>query len=585
MKLSLPDNQSTRAVLAAVGLFQGFIYFLAHEFWPDNPSAAALVMAPVFFVSVAVIIIDLSWTGSHIKRLAALAVVPATVFTILAFWVWRQIPGSEAPYRFDDSRIPSLVLGTAVAVYAMLPFIQIYQKSGRREYPYDSLFRNSWNNLYIVAIASVLTGAFWSIIFLWYELFKLIDVTFFEDIFTSAPFVSMSLTTVFGYGVALGRESERVTNTLRVISLAVMRTLMPLLAVIALLFLVSLPFTGLQPLWNTGHASAVLLSLIGLTVLFLNGVYQDGTGEPPYDKRVRVGVEAALLAMPIYAAITFVALGLRIGQYGLTPARFYAVLFTVAAALYSIGYAVAVVRRTNKWMAFVPLVNMWMVWVIVLTVIVVHSPLLDPLSLSANSQFKRLAEERVDAAEFDYGFLRFQLGHAGWAKLGELEQLSDHSQAEMIRERVAAARAAESYRELRVRPTVLLSMSDITVLGPVTAIPEDLLEAIANNISRSETNTCTENRDCVAFAAPLDVDPEYEFFLLLSGDTLFQILAYDRAADGGWERIGELRRAGPEDTTIIRSAFLDRLRNSGATAIDPPYRDLMVGPMRLQLRR
>jgi hypothetical protein len=212
MRLSLSDNQTTRAVLAAVGLVQGFVYFLAYEFWPDDPSAAAFAVAPVFFVSVAVLIIDLSWTGSDVKRLAALTAVPTTVFTILAFWVWRQIPGSEAPYRFDDSRIPSLIFGAAMAIYVLLPFLQTYQKSGRREYPYDSLFRHSWNNLYIVGIALLLTGAFWSIIFLWYELFKLIDVTFFEDVFTSAPFVSISLTTVFGYGMALGRESERVTS-------------------------------------------------------------------------------------------------------------------------------------------------------------------------------------------------------------------------------------------------------------------------------------------------------------------------------------------------------------------------------------
>jgi hypothetical protein len=585
MRLSLSDNQTTRAVLAAVGLVQGFVYFLAYEFWPDDPSAAAFAVAPVFFVSVAVLIIDLSWTGSDVKRLAALTAVPTTVFTILAFWVWRQIPGSEAPYRFDDSRIPSLIFGAAMAIYVLLPFLQTYQKSGRREYPYDSLFRHSWNNLYIVGIALLLTGAFWSIIFLWYELFKLIDVTFFEDVFTSAPFVSISLTTVFGYGMALGRESERVTSTLRGFSLAVLRTLMPLLALIALLFLVSLPFTGLQPLWDTGHASAVLLSLIGFTILFLNGVYQDGTGEPPYDRPVRLGVEAALIGMPIYSAITFFALGLRIGQYGLTPPRFYGVVLTVGVALYSIGYATAVVRRSGAWMGLIRPVNMWMVWVIVATVIVVHTPLLDPFTLSANDQFRRLADEEIDASEFDYGFLRFQLGQAGWQKLNELEQLSDHPQAAMIRERVAAARAADSYRELRVRPTVLLSDDDITILEPTTSLPDSLLDLIASDLSRDQTNTCIENKDCVIFGAPLDRDPEYEYFLVLSGDSRFRILAYDRTADGDWERIGELQRAGPEDSLTARAAFLDSLRVLGTTPIDTPYQDLMVGEMRLQLRR
>ena len=585
MKPQLSASQKTRLVLTGTGLVQGFVYFLAHEFWPDNPTAVAWTVASVFFVSVAAVIIHLSWTGRDIARLVGIASVIPAIFAILAFWVWRQIPVSDTPYQWDDSRAPTLIAGAAVALYVLLPFLQIYQKSGRREYPYTDLFQYGWNNFYILGIGALLTGVFWSIIFLWYELFKLIDVTFFEDVFTHAAFVSMSLTAVFGYGTALGRERERITSTLRGITLAIVRTLLPLLALVALLFLVSLPFTGLQPLWDTGHASAVLLSLIGLMILFVNGVYQDGTSEPPYDRRVRRGVEAALLAMPVYAGITIYALALRIGQYGLTPPRFYGVLFAIAAGLYSIGYAVAVLVRRGSWMETMRRVNMGMAWFIVACVVVVHTPLLDPLSLSASNQFNRLSQQRADPVEFDYGFLRFRLGHVGYEKLAELEELSDHPQAAIIRERVAATRRAESYRELLTQPTVLLTDGDIELFDDGHALPQGLLHFIASDITRRETSDCKEEGNCLIAPVMLDGDDAYEYLFISSGLTEYRILAYDRNPAGDWERIGEMVRVGTDRELPNRQALLDTLATSGMNPVAVPYRDLEIGEIRLRLQQ
>jgi hypothetical protein len=584
MKALTFDRRDPRLVLAAVGLFQGLVYYLAHEFWPEDPTARALVIAPVFFVSVAAAVVHLSWTGTDIKRLAMQSCGAGLVFALLAIWVWLQIPADDAPYRMDDMRAGTLTAGTVMAVYALLPFLQIYQATGRREYPYAGLFRHAWNNFYILAIGGLFAGAFWLIIVLWFELFKLIDVTFFEEVFTHAAFVSMSLTTVFGYGVALGRESERITNTLRGITLAVFRTLMPLLALIVLLFLVSLPFTGLQPLWDTGHASAVLLALIGLTVLFLNGVYQDGTGAPPYDRRVRLGLEAALVGLPIYVVITFYALGLRIGQYGLTPPRFYGLVFTTGAALYAIGYTIAVLRRGGEWMYGIRRVNMWMVWVITATVIMVHTPLLDPLSRSAENQSTRLVEQNVPAREFDYGYLRYQLGHAGWEKLAELEQLTDHPEATIIADGVERARNADSYWELRRLPTTLLSAADVQLLEPTVVPPASLWDFVAEDLTRDQTDECLESESCLLFAATIDVDPDNEWVLVLSGDDYYGILAYDTNADAEWERIGWVNPVQP-DTLPVRDVFLNDLRATGVELVEAPYRDLMIGGIRLRVRQ
>lgn len=583
MRITFPHTIRARIVLAAIGLIQGLVYYLSHEFWPDNATSVAWVVACLFFVSGTAVLLQLSWTGKDLERQAIVTPVLPVVLALVAFWVWHQIPVEEAPYRLDDARAPTWIAGALIVLFLVVPFLQIFQRTGRRIYPYDDLFRRFWDNLFIVALGAAVVGAFWAIIMLWSELFKLIDVTLFEDVFTDPAFVSMSLTTVFGYTVALGREWDKLTSTLRGFFLIVLKALMPLLAVIALLFLVSLPFTGLQPLWDTRHASATLLSMIALTILFFNGAYQEGVGEPPYLLWVRYLVEAAVAVIPVFAAITLYALYLRIGQYGLTFERFYGVLFALGGMLWGIGYAVAVFRRRGKWLDSVPVVNMRMIWVVVVLAVLTHTPLLDPLRWSARNQYYRLSSGMVDAYDFDYGYLRFQLGHVGYETLERLESLSDHPQAATIRERVAATRSAESYAAVRPQPARLMSASDIVPLDSTVSLPDSLLRLVVTDLAEYEADECEENGDCTMFNINLDSDLDSEYILLLSGEHDYGMIAYDRDGEGKWLQAGRLRPHGLGARLPPRAQLLETLRHGGAVTEPPTYRDLRIGGLLLRL--
>jgi hypothetical protein len=65
----------------------------------------------------------------------------------------------------------------------------------------------------------------------------------------------------------------------------------------------------------------------------------------------------------------------------------------------------------------------------------------------------------------------------------------------------------------------------------------------------------------------------------------YEILAYDRDAAGDWQRIGAMARVGADRQLPNRSAFLDTLRQHGATPIPARYGDLDVGAIRLKLRQ
>jgi len=585
MNVALSEHMRTRITLAAVGLVQGLIYYLAYEFWPDGAHSRAIVVATVFFVSGFVLIFQLSWAGKNVKRELVVTSVAPLVFAFVAFWVWQQIPVGDVPYRSDDERAPSWIAGAIAILFLVTPFIQIFIKTGRRAYPYEELLHGIWNNAVRVAIGGVVIGAFWAVIQLWIELFKLIDITFFADVFHDAAFVCMSLTTVFGYALALGREWEKLTSTIRTVLLTVLKALMPLLAGIALLFLVSLPFTGLQPLWDTRHASETLLALIGVTILFFNGAYNDGTGNPPYSRWISRLVEAALVAIPIYAAIALYALHLRIDQYGLTLGRFYGVLFASGGMLCGLGYAAAAFRRRGTWMAKVPQVNMRMAWLVVVCAVLAHTALLDPFRWSARSQLRRLSDGRVDAREFDFGYLRFALGHVGWETLEQLELLSGHAQSDIIRDRIETTRAAESYADVRPQPATLLAASDIVPVDPATTLPDSLVRFAVTNLTQLQADECEDNGDCTIFPVNLDIDEELEFVLLLSGERDYSLLAFDLGEDGEWMQVGRLRPYGRSVTMPTRAALLDTLRRDGASTEDARYRDLVIGGVKLRVMR
>ena len=85
---------------------------------------------------------------------------------------------------------------------------------------------------------------------------------------------------------------------------------------------------------------------------------------------------------------------------------------------------------------------MAVLWVLVLTALA--TPVFNPWAMSAKSQFNLVANERISAADFDYGYMYFELGQYGNDALDELLSLPNHPQADIIREGVERARNANS---------------------------------------------------------------------------------------------------------------------------------------------
>ena len=161
---------------------------------------------------------------------------------------------------------------------------------------------------------------------LWAALFAMIGVKFFAELFSSGPFVAAISGAAIAYGVGFALERADLILTLRGVTLGVMRLLLPPVALIALAFLVSALFQGLGPLWETDHASMILLAWAVLMILLLNAVYQDGSDPTPFSKPVIRLIEVAFVALPLFCVFALYGLSLRIEQHGLTVVRTYGMI-------------------------------------------------------------------------------------------------------------------------------------------------------------------------------------------------------------------------------------------------------------------
>ncbi len=277
---------------------------------------------------------------------------------------------------------------------------------------------------------------------LWGRLFLMLGIEFFEHHFWSQRFLCISLPLVFALGMYLAARSEKVIGQMRGMLFSACGLLLPLIALISLLFTLTLPFTGLQRIWATGYSTPILLVLAGAQLFLLNGVFQEGIQPRPYPKWLTRFIELSLLCLPILAAIAFYSSWLRVEQYALSPQRFIALAAALLCGLYGLAAVWAVVLRSPIWLANLRVTNPALALLFCGLVVLVNTPILDPVRLSVDDQVRRLLDGRTKAEAFDADYLRFGLEKAGeeaFAKLQvdlDQERILDPDSRRALRERM-----------------------------------------------------------------------------------------------------------------------------------------------------
>ncbi|ADL02281.1 conserved hypothetical protein [Brevundimonas subvibrioides ATCC 15264] len=417
------DRRAIGLARLAIGLVQGvLLYWLVQSTeggprtWPATEPA---LFGPLLIVSLYLPLVLLAGVGR--LRLLTLAIWTGIAAVVLALLAWhdiaRQTAGENTQLTFG------LMAFGATALFIAHHLIVPADRERRPIANYATYFDVAWMAGVQLALSIAFAGAFWLLLWLGAALFNIIGLSFLGDLLEEAWF-SLPLTGLaFATAVQLTDVRDGLIRGVRTVALMLLSWLLLVLTVLVGGFLAALPFTGLDGLWETGSATALVLSAAGALIVLINAAYQDGRADnlPPAVLRLAVRVASVLLTPLILIAAW--GLSLRIGQHGLTPDRIIAVACALVGAAYAGGYGFAALRTfwsKGDWMQPLERTNIATAVLEVVVILALFSPLADPARLSVADQVARLESGKVTPQTFDYRFLAFDSGRVGTAALDRL---------------------------------------------------------------------------------------------------------------------------------------------------------------------
>ncbi len=551
-----------KPLMLIVAFVQGILLYLLYrafdqDLWPSQsplwsfPLVTATFAAPLLFL----LSVDTKNVASVLKQVGILV----GVFVLLAIYTgWQAEPFDEFPI---ESMTFAFIISIGLASFKALMYLQ--QRANGISLSYEVLFTYSWRNFLVAALSALFVLVFWLILMLWGALFKVIEIEFFQDLFTEEWFFIPVLTAAFGLGVVIFRDLTRVLDTITSLLHWLIKLLLPLVVTIAVIFLVALPFVGLDVLWATGNGTALLLWLLAIMLFFTNAVYQDGREETPYPPVVHRFIYAGLCVMPIVAALSFYGLSLRIAQYGWTVERCWAMVVWLILTLFAVGYVVGIVRRRDQWTNELSRVNTGMGLVVLAIMLVANSPLLDFRKIALSSQVGMVESGEKEWMDFDFWYARRHLARPGYLVMEDLKRDIGDTDPELLSRienppypgiNTTTEARANLWADMQYRPEPF-------------EVPPALRPIVESN-----TQYMTNN-DFVMIRADLDEEGQDEYLLVAIheygiGHTQFFFLA-----DGEWIS-GHLNfTTSPRD----RDEAQEQIESGEITLAEPRFKDIEVG--------
>src|SRR5450830_549679 len=411
------DAVVSRRVMAGrlvAGLLQGLLLYGLYRAATATanawPSGQHYLFVPLIFVGVLLPPLFISAIG-HLdtRRTAVWTCVAACIMIALAVHdVWRGGAGPQLwPLGVEGHvRMPSglLFFFGAGFFYIAQALALSAAADGRRIAGYATYFELSWKLIIQLEFSALFVGALWLVLWMGASLFMLVGLDFLKELLLRPWFVVPVSCFAFSCAMHITDVRPAIVRGIRTLLLVLLSWLAPVVAVLVAGFVLSMPFTGLAPLWATRHATAALLGACAVLVIMINAAFQNGEMLPALAAPVRWSARlAAVLLTPLVLIAAWAQL-LRVRDYGWTDERIVAAATTLVAACYAFSYLAAAVQ--DGALRRIAAVNIAAAFVVVGVILALFSPLLDPGGLSVHSQLTRLAAGKVAADQFDYGYLR-----------------------------------------------------------------------------------------------------------------------------------------------------------------------------------
>jgi len=571
------------AVRLVLGLAQGLVLYLLYSAFDQKawPATEPQLFAPLSVL--ALFIPPLLSQALGNVRLTTLAIWAAVATAAVAGLVWydqwHAWPADRLPQILPSPRI---VFASAVFLFVAHALISCGDADRRIVARYPTLFDLAWKLGVQAAIAVAFVAVFWIMLWLGVALFDMIRLAGFHRFVQHSWFAIPATALAAAAAIHLTDTRAGMVRDVRTLALTLLSWLLPVIALIALAFLVSLAVTGLAPLWQTGYATALLLISAAVLVIHINAAYQDGDPErrPPHILRVAGTLAAVLLIFFVWIAAY--ALWLRVDQYGWSVERIYSAACVLVSAVFAVGYLVAALLP-GLWLKLIERWNVYATFVFLAVLFALSTPIADPMRIAVASQVARLNSGAVKPAEFDFDYLRYFGGRFGRDALAALTASPDQA----TREGAAAALANQQRRFVRrvAKVSAEALAKAITAYPAGKPLPASFLRQdwrLASrplNIESCVAKTATKER-CKAVLADLDGDGKDEIIVIHPFATAEEFWLADvfRWNGASWNGVGALN--APHCRGDLKALLDGRFK---AVPHQPPLADLEIDGRRVDV--
>lgn len=587
---TLPQSlvTSRTAVLRVLlGLLQGLaLYFLYHAHKTHSwPAGDPLLFAPLLLVTSLAPVLLLSGLG-HLSRPALWRwmLTATTILAGLAYYdIWHGIGapgiwangGTAGPSPFPS---PQLFFFSSAGLYIAHSLIVAGAGEQRRIASYPVYFDSAWKLLIQIQFSCLFVAASWLVLWLGASLFMLIKLNFLKDLLQESWFAIPATAFAFACAMHLTDVRPSIVRGIRSLLLVLFSWILPLALLIVGGFLLSLPFTGLAPLWATRHATAVLLGASALLVILINAAFQNGSVTNEVARVLRLCARLACFLLLPLVLIAIYALSLRVNDYGWTTDRIFAAACLLIASCYALGYAWAGING-QEWLQKIAPVNIGTALLIVAVLLALFSPLLDAKRIAVDNQVARLENGKQTAEKFDFDYLRFHGGRFGMAALQQLKIRKTGNDAALIRARAEAALQKKNRWESPSSPLSEQAVrANLQIWHGPAQMPASFLQQNWNNFPyKWQLPHCLTQNTGKCDAYPIDFDGDGKPEVLLVGQELHgAAVLFTQTTASTWDLAGSL----PNDLAGCRS-LRDLLQAGDFRLLSPRLKDLEIGGQRI----
>ncbi|WMS90330.1 DUF4153 domain-containing protein [Pseudoalteromonas sp. HL-AS1] len=568
------DSQLPKSFIIILAVLQAIALTLLYSSIENNvwPATSPTWLVSLITFSMSFPLLMLMTVNKNNIKTSLLLILPfSLLLSLLGAYVGFQQEPQE--YVSNNTLMSVFIFTSLIAGFKGLMYIQQFGSS--ENVSYSRLFKLSWRNFIIFGECWLFVLIFWGILNLGAALFDILDIEFFSELLRNEWFWIPTLTLAFAFASVIFRKLLNIEDNIAFLLQTLIKFLLPVLSVISLGFLATLPFTGLNKLWETGSGSLLVMWLQVLTLFFVNTVYKDDSSVRPYHMLLHRLVFISVALLPVYSVISAYGIYLRVEQHGLTVDRCWGIFIWFLLACFSFSYLVGIITKRDNWLEPLSKINIVMGWVVLVSMLAVNSPLLNFQSLSTNSQIARLDADKVTIEKFDYYYFEYSLGRQGYLAMQLLKQKIETSHPEQY------AIIDRMYVNNEFALTLEHTVGDFierSVFWPSQAlIPQGLIEAVFSEQHFYDRNSLKEH---TYYFIGMDLNKDDELDFIVIDESNENIAAYFWLFDMGKWRSRYMNVENPEEIRYLKSM----IDNNELSLVEPEYSNLKIGDVVFKVR-